>query len=134
MLMAETRSASSNRDALVLRIVMEATGTYWMRLAATLTDSGYGVSVINHKQAHHFVKTLLKCAKTDGIDAQLLARRGALLQPAPWTPPPAIYTELQQRLAPTMRSWPCANKHASNCMRWCSSPTSSPLCTSGWTA
>lgn len=82
-----------------LLIVMEATGTYWMRLATTLADSGYGVRVINPRQAHTFAKTLLKRAKTDGIDAQLLARLGALLQPAPWTPPPAIYTELQQRLA-----------------------------------
>ncbi len=81
-----------------LLIVMEATGTYWMRLATTLADSGYGVRVINPRQAHNFAKTLLKRAKTDGIDAQLLARLGALLQPAPWTPPPAIYTELQQRL------------------------------------
>ncbi len=32
------------------------------------------------------------------IDAQTHARLGSLLQPAPWTPPPAIYTELQQRL------------------------------------
>jgi len=81
-----------------LLVVMEATGTYWMRLATTLADSGYGVSVINPRQAHNFAKTLLKRAKTDAIDAQLLARLGALLQPAPWSPPPAIYTELQQRL------------------------------------
>jgi transposase len=80
-------------------IVMEATGTYWMRLATTLADAGYGVSVINPRQAHNFAKTLLKRAKTDAIDAQLLARLGALLQPPAWTPPPAIYTELQQRLA-----------------------------------
>lgn len=77
---------------------MEATGTYWMRLATTLAKQGYGVSVINPKQAHDFAKALLKRAKTDAIDAQTLARLGALLQPAPWTPPPAIYTELQQRL------------------------------------
>jgi transposase len=80
-------------------IVLEATGTYWMRLATTLADSGYGVSVINPRQAHNFAKTLLKRAKTDAIDAHLLARLGALLQPPAWTPPPAIYTELQQRLA-----------------------------------
>ncbi len=80
-------------------IVMEATGTYWMRLATMLAEADYGVSVVNPRQAHNFAKTLLKRAKTDAIDAQLLARLGALLQPAPWTPPPAIYTELHQRLA-----------------------------------
>jgi transposase len=54
--------------------------------------------VVNPKRAHDFAKGLLKRAKTDAIDAETLARLGALLQPAPWTPPPAIYTELQQRL------------------------------------
>ena len=79
-------------------IVLEATGSYWIMLATTLVERGYHVSVVNPRQAHHFAKVLLKRAKTDAIDAQTLARLGALLQPAPWTPPPAIYTELQQRL------------------------------------
>jgi transposase len=79
-------------------IVLEATGSYWITLATTLVERGYQVSVVNPKQAHDFAKALLKRAKTDTIDAQTLARLGALLQPTPWTPPPAIYTELQQRL------------------------------------
>ncbi len=41
---------------------------------------------------------MLQRAKTDAIDARTLARLAATLHPAPWTPP-AIYTELQQRLA-----------------------------------
>jgi transposase len=61
-------------------------------------ERGYQVSVVNPKRAHHVAKVLLKRSKTDAIDAQTLARLGALLQPTPWTPPPAIYTELQQRL------------------------------------
>jgi transposase len=80
-------------------VVLEATGSYWITLATTLVEYGYHVSVVNPKQAHDFAKVLLKRAKTDAIDAQTLARLGALLQPTPWTPPPAIYTELQQRLA-----------------------------------
>jgi transposase len=70
-----------------------------MRLAVMLAEATYHVSVINPKQAHDFAKALLQRAKTDAIDAQTLARLGAMLQPPPWTPPPAIYTELQQRLA-----------------------------------
>ena len=50
-------------------------------------------------QAHHCAKALLKRAKTDTIDAQTLAQLALMLQPAPWTPPPPIYYELQQRLA-----------------------------------
>lgn len=42
---------------------------------------------------------MLKRAKTDAIDAQTLAHLAAVLQPHAWTPPPAVYAELQQRLA-----------------------------------
>ena len=80
-------------------VVLEATGSYWITLATTLAQWGYAVSVINPSQAHDFAKALLKRAKTDAIDAQTLAQLAALLQPKRWTPPPAIYRELQQRLA-----------------------------------
>ncbi len=79
-------------------VVLEATGSYWITLATTLVERGYHVSVVNPKQAHDVAKALLKRAKTHAIDAQTLARLGALLQPTPWTPPPAIYPALQQRL------------------------------------
>ena len=80
-------------------VVMEATGSYWISLATTLVAAGFAVSVINPKQARDCAKALLTRAKTGAIDAQTLARLAALLQPAPWTPPPRIYEELQQRLA-----------------------------------
>jgi transposase len=70
-----------------------------MRLAVTLAEATYDVSIINPKQAHDFAKALLQRAKTDAMDAQTLARLGAMLHPPPWTPPPAIYTALPQRLA-----------------------------------
>ena len=80
-------------------VVMEATGSYWISLATRLHQDGYALSVINPAQAHHFAKSLLKRAKSDAIDAQVLAKLAALLKPECWTPPPAIYEELQQRLA-----------------------------------
>jgi transposase len=79
-------------------VVMEATGVYWLSLATFFARLGYAVSVVNPAQAHHFAKALLKRAKTDAIDAQTLTRLAALLQPELWTPPPAIYEELEQRL------------------------------------
>jgi transposase len=79
-------------------VVMEATGSYWITLATTLHEWGYRVSVINPAQAHYFTKALLKRAKTDGVDAQTLAQLGTMLNPAPWTPPPAVYAEIYQRL------------------------------------
>jgi transposase len=79
-------------------VVMEATGIYWLALATWLARQGYAVSVVNPAQAHHFAKALLKRAETDVIDAQTLTQLAALLQPDLWTPPPAIYEELEQRL------------------------------------
>jgi len=78
-------------------VVMEATGPYAMTLDMTLVAVGDAVSVINPKQAHNVAKALLKRAKPDPVDAQMLAHRAARLQPAVWTPPPVVYTELQQR-------------------------------------
>jgi transposase len=80
-------------------VVMEATSTYWIMLASTLHETDYLVSVVNPAQAHHFAKALLKRAKTDQLDALTLASLAQTVQPQPWTPPPAIYHELQQRLA-----------------------------------
>jgi transposase len=95
----QTRLLASGHAAAATLIVLEATGTYWVTLATTLAQAGFAISVINPAQAHDFAKALLKRAKTDAIDAQTLAELGARLQPAAWTPPPTIYTELQQRLA-----------------------------------
>jgi transposase len=79
-------------------VVLEATGSYWITLATALVGAGFAVSVINPMQARHFAKALLQRAKTDALDAQLLAHLGATLQTACWAPPPAVYQELQQRL------------------------------------
>jgi transposase len=62
-------------------IVMEATSTYWMQLASALHSAGYSVSVVNPKQAHDFAKAVLQHAKTDPLDAKMLAQLGAKLTP-----------------------------------------------------
>ena len=85
-------------DPNAVLVVLEATGTYWMRLATYLHEAGFAISVINPAQAHAFAKALLKRSKTDAIDAQTLTELGARLQPECWSPPPQVYTELAQRL------------------------------------
>ncbi len=79
-------------------VVMEATGSYWIALAVILHTAGYRVSVINPLQAHHFAKAQLRRAKTDALDAQDLCHLAAVLRPPVWTPPPAVYHEVRQRL------------------------------------
>ena len=66
-------------DPNAVLVVMEATGTYWMRLATNLSEAGFAVSVVNPAQAHDFAKALLKRAKTDAIDAQTLAQLAMIL-------------------------------------------------------
>ncbi len=79
-------------------VVLEATGNSWVALAVTLHEVGYHVAVVNPRQAHHFAKAQLRRAKTDALDARDRARLAAARQPAPWTPPPAMYHEARQRL------------------------------------
>lgn len=98
-------------------VVLEATGTYWVALAVTLHEAGYHVSVVNPLQAHHFAKAQLRRAKTDALDAQDLAQLAATLRPPRWTPPPAVYHEVRQRLVArdgllTMRQQARNQRHA----------------------
>ncbi len=79
-------------------IVLEATGSYWVTLAVTLHQAGFVVSVVHPNHAHNYAKSLPQRAKTDARDADLLAVFASERQPAPWTPPPAVYHELRQRL------------------------------------
>jgi transposase len=79
-------------------IVMEATSSYWVALAVHLHQAGYHVSVVNPAQVHYYAQSLPRRAKTDTLDASVLAQFAAERQPAPWTPPAAIYHELRQRL------------------------------------
>ena len=102
-------------------VVLEATGSYWVALAVVLHEAGYQVSVINPLQAHHFAKAQLRRAKTDNLDAQDLAQLAATLRPARWTPPPAIFHEVRQRLLArealiTMRQQARNQRHA--LLRW----------------
>ena len=79
-------------------IVMEATGSYWIRLAVALHQAGYQVAVLNPKHVHNYAHSLPRRSKTDALDAQVLVRFATERQPLPWTPPPAVYHELRQRL------------------------------------
>jgi transposase len=80
------------------QVVMEATGTYWMRLAYALHEAGFMVSVVNPVQAHRLAQAQLRRAKTDAMDARLLMELAFKLEPTPWAPPPPLYDALYQRL------------------------------------
>lgn len=80
-------------------MVIEATGTYWMRVATALYQMGFQISVINPRQAYHFARANLQQAKTDELDAQLLAQLAAsTLSLTVWQPPSPVWEALYQRL------------------------------------
>jgi transposase len=63
----------------VALVVMEATGGYEAALACALQAAGLAVAVVNPKQARDFAKSMGKLAKTDRIDARMLADFAAVL-------------------------------------------------------
>jgi transposase len=63
--------------------VMEASGGLEMPIAAALSNAGIPVAIVNPKQIRAFATALGKRAKTDALDAQVIARFGELLRPAP---------------------------------------------------
>jgi transposase len=91
---------SKEADPASIVIVLEATSTYWINLALYLYENGFGVRVINPRQAHHHALSDLKTTKTDAIDAQTLADLAATRthKLKAWSPPPAIHHQLEQRI------------------------------------
>lgn len=94
----QQRLAATGIDPAYTLIVLEATGSYWVTFAVTLHEAGYHVSVINPAQFAQFARSLPRRSKTDALDAQVCTRFAAERQPPRWTPPPAVYHELHQRL------------------------------------
>lgn len=94
----QTALATTGVEAAKTLIVLEATGSYWITLAVTLHQAGYLVSIVNPAHAHAFARSLPRRAKTDLLDAQMLAQFAAERQPPRWTPPEQVYHELRQRL------------------------------------
>lgn len=73
------------------RIILEATGRYHQPMHRALAQAGLPVAVVNPRQTRAFAKTLNQLAKTDGIDARLLARYAEVI-PSRLTPAPSEET------------------------------------------
>jgi transposase len=64
-------------------IVVEATGGWEVRVAGALAGAGLPVAVINPRQARAFARATGQLAKTDRLDAQVLARFAEAVRPTP---------------------------------------------------
>jgi transposase len=82
----------------VALIVLEATGGYEAPIAGALATVGLPVAVVNPRQVRDFARALGRLAKTDRIDAQVLALFAARVQPTPRALPAAATQELDALL------------------------------------
>lgn len=84
--------------ALALRtpvhFICEATGGYERRLVASLLAQDCAVSLLNPARVRQFAKATGRLAKTDRIDAELLAEYGRTLQPPAEPKPEPLLVEL----------------------------------------
>lgn len=81
------------------RVVVEATGGYERALVTALIEAGYRVAVVNPRQVRDFAKALGILAKTDRIDALVLARFGQQVEPRVLEEDPRQRAELMQLVA-----------------------------------
>ena len=78
------------------RVVLEATGKYHRQVHRTLSAWGYGAVVVNPLRARLFAQACGVLAKTDRIDARLLALMGHSLAPQPSLAAPPQLEQLQE--------------------------------------
>jgi transposase len=64
-------------------IVLEATGGWELPVAGALAAAGLSVVVVNPRQIRDFAKATGQLAKTDALDAQVLAHFAEVIQPEP---------------------------------------------------
>lgn len=77
-------------------VVLEATGGYERILIAELLQAGHRVACANPRQVRDFANGLGVLAKTDPIDARIIARFGEVVQPRCLDIPQGPLGELQQ--------------------------------------
>jgi transposase len=80
-------------------VVMEATGGLERRLATELVTAGFVVAVVNPRLPYHFGLAHGQNAKTDRIDARMLARFAQDVKPRPLEKTPEKLAELEHLVA-----------------------------------
>jgi transposase len=68
-------------------IAVEATGGYETVVSAAIAGAGLPLAVVNPAQVRHFAQGIGKRAKTDAVDAVVIARFAATVKPEPRTAP-----------------------------------------------
>ena len=71
----------------VVLICMEATGGYEQQLALALDENGYRVAIVNPRRMRKFADASGNLAKTDHLDAKVIAHYARVMDPDPWRRP-----------------------------------------------
>jgi transposase len=80
-------------------VVMEASGGYERLAHRRLLERGLAVAIVNAKRVRDFAKASGRLAKTDRVDAEVIARYGAFARPSATPAPDAATRELAELLA-----------------------------------
>jgi transposase len=80
-------------------VVLEATGGYESVVVGAIAGRGIAVAVVNPRQVRDFAKATGVLAKTDRIDARVLARFAEAVRPEPRPLPTAEAKELEEFLS-----------------------------------
>ena len=105
----ETRRAANDPDGIAalvawvaerapVLVVLEATGGFELPLVAALAEVRVNVAVVNPRQARDFAKATGTRAKTDALDAAVLAHFAEVIRPEPRPMPDAQTRELAELL------------------------------------
>jgi len=79
-----------------VRVVLEATNIFHFDVAVALHQHPRNqVMVLNPRASKHFAEVTMQRAKTDRVDAKLLALFGERMEFTAWEPPPAQVLELR---------------------------------------
>lgn len=80
----------------VALVVMEATGKFHRLAHRNLHDGGFKVAIVNPLRSRKFAEAIGVLAKTDRVDARMLALMGESLAPDALAPPPQDMESLQE--------------------------------------
>src|SRR5688572_10487679 len=80
-------------------VILEATGGLELAVVAALVAAAVPVQVVNPRQVRDFAKATGQLAKTDRLDALVLARFGAAIRPEPRPIPDAALQEVRALVA-----------------------------------
>lgn len=77
---------------------MEASGGYESLVAVSLAEAGLPVAIVNPRQMRKFAEALGQLAKTDAIDARVIAHLGDVVRPLSRPMPDPLMGQLRELL------------------------------------